>query len=61
MNNLKYGAHAEPDNEDIKAKLAWAQVGRHYVNMPMQNPANITTVKITIFHYQIMIFFSFLL
>lgn len=25
VNNLKYGVHAEPDNEDMKAKLAWAQ------------------------------------
>ena len=25
VNNLKFGAHAEPDNEDIKAKLAWTQ------------------------------------
>lgn len=28
VNNLKYGVHAEPDNEDIKAKLAWAQSQR---------------------------------
>lgn len=25
VNNLKYALHAEPDNEDMKAKLSWAQ------------------------------------
>lgn len=28
INNLKYALHAEPENEDMKAKLSWAQSQR---------------------------------
>lgn len=28
LQNLKYAAHVEPDNEDVKSKIAWAEEKR---------------------------------